>query len=97
MNVLRIAWIAILKTPQRISDVVRDPIRRRNAISRTVEAWIGGSVAAAMAGAGWMSPVAGLFAIPAEFVYYEYIAEPLGWTGHYWERGPRRQENFERW
>jgi len=32
-----------------------------------------------------------------EFIYYEYIAEPLGWSGHYWERGPRDGETFIYW
>ncbi len=30
----------------------------------------------------------------AEFAYYEFLAEPLGWTGSCWERGERDGETF---
>ncbi len=37
-----------------------------------------------------------LLAPLAEFVFFECLAEPLGWTGAYWERGPRDGERFVR-
>lgn len=33
----------------------------------------------------------------AEFVVYEFLLEPLGWSGHFWERGPRDGEVFTYW
>lgn len=85
---------AIQETPKRISDAWRDPIRRRNSISRIVEALVGGG--AAILGFLWLGWLGVLLAVPAEFIYYEYLAEPAGWSGHYWERGPRDGETFKR-
>ena len=33
-----------------------------------------------------------LIAALAAFLAFEFIAEPLGLSGHYWERGPREGE-----
>ena len=32
-----------------------------------------------------------------EFALYGFVLEPLGLSGHYWERGPRDGETFTRW
>ena len=88
--------LALRDTPTRLADAWRDPVRWRNSISRIAEGWVGGALAAWLAGGGAWSPLIGLAAPAAEFAVYEYVLEPLGLTGHYWERGPRWNERFVR-
>lgn len=84
---------------QDIRNALRDPIRRRNVVARIIEG-LGGGLAVAgpvslVVGAWWpllLAPLAPL----AEFVIYEFLLEPAGLSGHYWERGPRDGEVF-RW
>lgn len=85
---------AVRETPKRFANAWRDPLRRRNGLSRVGEALVGGGAAVLgfMALGWWGLPLA----IVAEFAYYEYIAEPNGWSGPYWERGPRDGETFKR-
>ncbi|MBI4346906.1 MAG: hypothetical protein HY553_08635 [Elusimicrobia bacterium] len=84
---------AIEQTPRYAKEAFSDPLRRRNIASRVTEGLIG--AAAAVAGYALLGPI-GLFAgVAAEFLFYEYIAEPQGWSGHYWERGPRDGESFK--
>ena len=45
----------------------------------------------------WQSWVVALVAPFAEFVVYEFLLEPLGVAGHYFERGPRDGETFRYW
>jgi hypothetical protein len=86
---------AVRETPQRIVDALADPVRRRNVASRCVEAAVGG-LAGWLIGwlvSPWLIPVA---AIAAEFVFYEYVAEPLQISGPYWERDAPDGERFTR-
>lgn len=91
--------LAIRETPKRIKDVLSDSVRRRHVLARLLEC----GAAAVSAGAvvfttGWhglfLAPIVGAF---VDFMVYEYITEPLGWAGHYWERGPRDGETFRNW
>lgn len=86
----------ILETPRRIKDALSDSVRRRHVLARLLEC----GAAAVSAGvvvftAGWyglfLAPIVGTF---VDFLVFEYITEPLGWAGYYWERGPRDEEKF---
>ncbi|MDZ4346412.1 MAG: hypothetical protein U1E51_28705 [Candidatus Binatia bacterium] len=56
-------------------------MRRKHVLFRIVEAWVGG-VTALLTGWIWM-----LIAVPlAEFIVFEFILEPFGLSGWYWER-----------
>ena len=87
---------AILAQPQRVVDAFTDPVRRKHIFSRIAEA----SVGAAITG-GIVLAVGFPFVLPAviagvlgEYFFYEFISEPAGWTGYYWERGERDDEEF---
>lgn len=80
-------------------NAVRDPIRRRNVCSRIIEGLAGGLAVAAIPSAVWLTwwPLACAPLAPlVEFLVYEFLLEPAGLSGHYWERGPRDGEVF-RW
>ena len=47
--------------------------------------------------ASWKLYAGALAAPLAEFLVYEFVLEPLGVAGHYWERGPRDGETFRYW
>lgn len=99
-------WHAIRETvTHRIADAILDPLRRRNVVSRILEGWLGGVTAATIVlrvtqvhqtGMGWTILLGALAAPLVEFLVYEFLLEPLGWSGHYWERGPRDGEVFTR-
>ena len=83
---------------QRIIDGWVDPIRRRNSISRIVEGLIGCLVTLmgfVFLPFPWVILSPGL-GVLAEFIVYEFVLEPCGFSGHYWERGPRSGEEFRR-
>ena len=88
---------AILDTPKRLNDaLIKDPVRRTHVLSRVLEGSLGGATTAGIliaTGPYLMLPAA-LAGVLMEFIYYEYIAEPAGWTGYYFERGPRDDEEF---
>lgn len=87
---------ALRDMPRRLRGAFRDPLRRRNLAGRVFEALVGGG--AAIGGAWvWGWPAGLLLAPLAEFVVYEFLLEPLGWAGHYFERGPREGEAFTEW
>lgn len=58
-----------------------DSIRRKQVFWRIVEAWAGG-IAALLTGWWWMWLTVPL----AEWLLFEFILEPLGLAGSYWER-----------
>ena len=71
---------------------LKSPGRLRNLTWRIVESAIG-LIAFFFAAAHGVSFLGSLIlAIVAEFVSFEFVAEPTGWTGYYWERGPREGE-----
>ena len=45
----------------------------------------------------WYTYVAALAAPLGAFLVYEFILEPLGRAGHYWERPPRDGETYRYW
>ena len=90
---------AIVETPKRIKDAFTDPVRRRHVLARFLECGAAAvAVGVVVKVAGWyglaLGPLVGIF---VDFMVYEYITEPLGWAGHYWERTPRDGETFRNW
>ena len=81
----------IVNYPGFLWDTVRSPLRIRNVISRFSETGV------ALAVFAYIGPsMAGVaFALLAGFVWYEFILEPAGLAGHYFERGPREGERFK--
>ena len=86
---------AIRETPQRIADAWLDPVRRRHSLSRIVEGYIPAALVLTILGVRWAFAWAGLVVL-GEFLLYEWVLEPLGLAGYYWERGPRDDETFVR-
>ena len=86
---------AILETPQRIVDAWLDPVRRRHSITRILESYVPAFIVLSILGVKWTFIWAGLITL-GEFLLYEWLFEPLGLTGRYWERGPREDETFTR-
>jgi len=82
-------WLAIKDTPKRIVDSWVDPVRRRHTIGRIMETFI---PAIAITFSFWKAALIVL----GEWMLYEWILEPLGYAGYYWERGPRDEEKFTR-
>lgn len=88
----------LLDLPRRIQ-AFRDPLRRRNLAGRIAETliptflvlWVG-VTGEWMLSLRWAGGV-----VLGEFLLYEFLLEPLGWSGHYWERGPRDGESFTIW
>jgi hypothetical protein len=83
-------WQAILATPKRIQDSWVDPVRRKHSISRILETLI----PVAIITRSWWMPIV---IVVGEWMLYEWILEPIGWSGPYWERGPADGETFTRW
>ena len=81
----------MVKVFSRFADAFLDPQRRKQVAWRCVESLVGLLI---VAFAGWPWVLAGLL---AEFVVYEYILEPLGLSGPYWERTPPDGKTFTRW
>ena len=86
---------AIKETPQRIVDAWLDPVRRIHSISRILEGYVPAFIILTILGIQWTFAWAGLIVL-GEFLVYEWLLEPLGLTGYYWERGPRDDERFIR-
>ena len=83
---------------QRLRDGWMDPLRRRNSVARIVEGMVGGAASITsfvILPFPWALVALGI-GVLAEFVVYEFVLEPLGWIGPYWERGPRDGETFTR-
>lgn len=93
---------AIRDMPQRIRDGWTDPVRRRYLLWRIVEEWAGGAAVGVgvlwrldrLADSWWQAPAWALLTPVVTFVVYEFLLEPLGAAGHYYERGPRVGEVF---
>ena len=81
----------IINYPGFLWDTVRSPLRIRNVLSRLSETGVALAVFAYF-GPSFMAVV---YALMAEFVWYEFILEPAGLAGHYFERGPREGEKFK--
>lgn len=79
----------ILDMPKRLVNVALDPYRRRQALFRIVETVV---PAFLITFSIWKTAAIVL----GEFVLYEFLLEPVGVAGHYWERGPRDGERFVR-
>ena len=86
---------AIKETPQRIVDAWIDPVRRIHSISRIIEGYVPAFIILTILGVRWAFAWAWLIVL-GEFLLYEWLLEPLGLTGYYWERGPRNDETFVR-
>ena len=80
----------------RVADAFIDPVRRRHVIARIAETYIPATIVLALGDAGWWSFAWAVVVVIGELVVYEFVIEPLGWTGYYWERGPRDGETFTR-
>lgn len=87
---------AIRETPQRMADAWCDPVRRRQSAGRIAESYLPTAAMLGVLGVGWTSFVWGLLVVAAEFLFFEWLLEPLGIAGAYWERGPRDGETFRR-
>lgn len=87
--------VAIRETPQRIVDAWVDPVRRRHSASRIVEGYAPAFLVLTILGVRWAWAWAGAIVL-GEFLVYEWVLEPLGLAGFYWERGPRDDERFIR-
>lgn len=89
--------VALKRMPWCMIDAFADPLRRRNTLARIGECCVGGLTAVLTAA---FAPYGLFLALPAgalaEFLVYEFLLEPLGYAGHYWERGPRDGEEFKR-
>lgn len=81
---------AVLATPRRIWDALRDRARRRQAVARALETVAPAFGVLLLLGHGWRGALGGAVLVHlGEFAVFEWILEPLGWSGHYFER-PRR-------
>ena len=88
MNIVAIRE-AVFATPQRIADAFIDPIRRRQIFGRIAETAVPAFIVTFSI---WKTAVIVL----GEWLLYEWLLEPLGVAGHYWERGPRDGERFKK-
>lgn len=86
---------AIKETPQRIVDAWIDPVRRVHSISRIAESYVPAFVVLfTLTRSWWLSTIGATVITLLEFVFYEWLLEPLKLSGYYWERGPRDDEHF---
>lgn len=81
---------------QRLRDGWMDPLRRRNSLARIAESYLPSLCVLVAVGQGWRALGWAAAITFLEFVLYEFVLEPLGWIGPYWERGPRDGETFTR-
>lgn len=79
---------ALLDTPARLKTIQEDPIRARHLIGRVLESCVGGGAAGSLL-AFPLGLIGCPVAVATDFLVYEYILEPLGLVGPYFERGPR--------
>lgn len=96
---MKAIWTAVRETPRRLVDAFTDPVRRRHIAAKALESGAGAlaaGVVVALAG-NWAVLAAPGAGVLVDWLVYEWITEPLGWAGHYWERGPRDDETFKNW
>ena len=97
ITVIRRFILAIRDTPRNIANAWLDPVRRRHSLSRIIEGYIGGLAVVWFLGVSpWAKPFVALLAPLAEYLVFEYVLEPLGIAGHYWERAAGEGEVFTR-
>lgn len=77
-------WFKFTRVPYFLWDALTYPPRRRQVCWRLVEVLVGLLVVFYLP--TWQGVLAGL---ASEFLVYEFLLEPLGLAGYYWERGPR--------
>src|SRR5687767_10271473 len=88
---------AIRETPQRILDSLLDQVRLRHSIGRVAETVLPAFVVLLiLAGSFWRAGVGAGLIVVGEWALYEWLLEPLGIAGHYWERSARDDETFSR-
>ena len=87
---------AVRETPRRIADAWLDPVRRRHSISRIAESYVPALAILLILGHGWMSFAWAAAITLGEFLLYEWVLEPVGLAGYYWERAAREGERFVR-
>lgn len=80
---------SVKKLPHNIKLAFSNPHRRRNIGERITESLVGLGVFYATTNL----LVGVIAAIVSEFLFFEIIAEPSGFSGYYWERGPREGES----
>jgi len=89
----------ILEFGRRVRDAFTDPLRRRNILGSVIERALGiwGALLLTILISPWWlaTVVATVCGIVIMLAVYEFVLEPLGWVGHYWERGPRDGETFK--
>ena len=87
-------------------DWLKDPQRRKHVFWRVVQTYAGWLVGwlAFMAFLGsWVLDVfviglaAGVVCVLGNFLLYEFVLEPLGLLGPYWEGGPEDGKPYQRW
>ena len=78
----------------RVRDAFADPVRRRHVAARVLETAVPGAAVLLLTGAGWWAPGAVAALVLGELCIYEFLLEPIGWAGHYWERPARDGEVF---
>ena len=74
-------------------NALKDRLRRRNLVFRIIESSVGILIAIGVT-YGWGLPIGVIVGVMGEFLVYEFILEPAGLAGPYWERGPRDGERF---
>ena len=99
---------SIKKTPERVDDVLQDPIRREHVVTQISLEWSTASVAmtcAVFVPFPFSLGVCPLLAVAYNFLAYEYVLDPISedlvrqgkpsLVGPYWERGPKDGETFK--
>ena len=94
------SWIqdvghAIKDTPRRIVVSFRWKGRARNSIQKILETLVGIVVALAVYAIFDRPLVAVISGFCAEWVFFEWLCEPLGLSRYYWEGGPRKGDRGE--
>lgn len=89
----------ILEFGKRLRDAFTDPLRRRNIAFSVVERLVGiwsALLLGILVSPWWLAVVfASICGVIIMLFIYEFVLEPLGLVGHYWERGPRDGETFK--
>lgn len=80
-----------------LTDWFRDPQRRKQVVWRVVESWLPVFVMLWPV-LGWRDAAQiGAYIVVVGWLLYEFVLEPLGWAGPYWERGPAEGTTYRYW